>query len=424
MQNQRHTKVWPFTTRRGRALTAVWLSVIAVFHATASGQSVGVARTRKNQPASDNLLLPFCRGGRWGYIDRLGHERITPKYLRAGDFVAHFAQVSTQEAISFLDRSGTIAFNVPFEPSQLDWVGEFSEERAWFSKGRKCGCLDTRGNVVIEPIYDDARPFREGMARVNRGAIEQAFPFSTQVGGKWGFVTTDGQLVIEPQYEEADDFSAGLALVWNDLQHVFIDRSGKVVLAPTPALARQGISDFDSGFREGRCRIAVRSAGRTSFGFMDRTGEVVVAPTYDWVTDFSDGLARVRRNDKWGFVNRDSREVLPCSYTDAHDFSNGLALVGLRQSECYINKSGRTVVGPKVRLPAASGTPTTAVINDGEKFENGVARVHLGGSFEVTMDGPCRWQGGAWYYLNLKGEVVHLVCKDDDFGPGYGREVR
>ena len=31
------------------------------------------------------------------------------------------------------------------------------------------------------------------------------------------------------------------------------------------------------------------------YGFIDKSGKVVIEPQFDWVSDFSEGLAKVRR---------------------------------------------------------------------------------------------------------------------------------
>lgn len=48
---------------------------------------------------------------------------------------------------------------------------------------------------------------------------------------------------------------------------------------------------------------------------------------YDEVYDFSNGLAKVKRNDKSGFINTKGEDVIPCIYDLAHSFTGGLDLI-------------------------------------------------------------------------------------------------
>ena len=54
--------------------------------------------------------------------------------------------------------------------------------------------------VVIQPQFDQAGSFAEGLARV-------------QVGNQWGYINQQGKFVMQPQFEEANPFTEGLALV-------------------------------------------------------------------------------------------------------------------------------------------------------------------------------------------------------------------
>ena len=53
---------------------------------------------------------------------------------------------------------------------------------------------------AIEPQFDDAEVFGEGLARV-------------KAGGVWGYIDETGAYVIQPVYEEAQGFSDGMAAV-------------------------------------------------------------------------------------------------------------------------------------------------------------------------------------------------------------------
>ncbi|MBT3269297.1 WG repeat-containing protein [Candidatus Poribacteria bacterium] len=65
----------------------------------------------------------------------------------------------------------------------------------------------------------------------------------------------------------------------------------------------------------------------STFGFIDVSGEFVIAPIYHGVTDFAEGRAGVRIDDREGFVSRDGREVIPLKFAQVESFSEGLAAV-------------------------------------------------------------------------------------------------
>ncbi len=77
------------------------------------------------------------------------------------------------------------------------------------SKG-KWGFVDSKGKVVIEPAFNEARSFSNGLAAVSNGET-------------WGFINEAGQLVIDYQFDNALYFtSKGICLVseYEDLYYV------------------------------------------------------------------------------------------------------------------------------------------------------------------------------------------------------------
>lgn len=56
-------------------------------------------------------------------------------------------------------------------------------------------------------------------------------------------------------------------------------------------------------------------------------GTLVIPFEYDDAGDFSEGLACVKKDDKWGFIDTSGTLVIPCEYDAAGDFSEGLASV-------------------------------------------------------------------------------------------------
>ena len=135
-------------------------------------------------------------GGKWGYINRNGVFVIKPQFDMAFPFNEGFALVSKEGVDYALNKSGRLLFE--------GRAGFFSEGLAAVRKGSyregKWGFIDKSGKYVIEPIFEDARKFSEGMAAI-------------KLNGKWGFIKKDGAVAINPAYDAADFFDGGLAAV-------------------------------------------------------------------------------------------------------------------------------------------------------------------------------------------------------------------
>lgn len=170
-----------------------------------------------------NALAPIKIQGNWGYIDPEGKIQITPVYQAAGPFSQELASVAVDNLIGFIDKTGKIVIS----PQYLA-AGSFSEDLApvamvntiietehstsnipdntFTSKGDPLkersliwGYIDKTGKVVIPIQYEDAHPFKMGLAAVKKD-------------DKWGYINKSGKFVYMPQFETASSFNEGLAV--------------------------------------------------------------------------------------------------------------------------------------------------------------------------------------------------------------------
>ena len=75
-------------------------------------------------------------------------------------------------------------------------------------------------------------------------------------------------------------------------------------------------------------------------GAYHKSGTLVIPCKYDDVYSFSEGLAKVKLNDKYGFIDKTGAEVIPCKYDNADGFNQGKAKVALNRKWKYVTKSG------------------------------------------------------------------------------------
>lgn len=61
---------------------------------------------------------------------------------------------------------------------------------------------------------------------------------------------------------------------------------------------------------------------------------------FDWVWNFSEGLAPVRLGNKWGFMNRKQELVIPTKYDNVGPFKNGLAEVQIKNKWGFLDTQG------------------------------------------------------------------------------------
>ena len=157
----------------------------------------------------------------------------------------------------------------------------------WYivEKNNQWGYLDETGEVVVEPKYDNACGFHEGLASVRRN-------------GKWGWINQRGEEVIKPLYENAGKFSNGIASA---------EFGGK-------------------------------------WGWINKTGKIVIGFEYDWVMSFrNDGAAAVKKSNKWGWINMQGEVVIPFEFDKVDGYEEGLVRVTKGTNTYYINKFGKCV---------------------------------------------------------------------------------
>ena len=120
-----------------------------------------------------------------------------------------------------------------------------------FCRQGKWGYKDWKGNVLIQPVYENAYAFHEDRACVEKD-------------GLLGYIDNKNQLVIDYKYDSATSFAEGLAAV---------------------------------------------SIGEKS-GYIDKDGNEVLPMEFDVATGFENGKAIVRQDGRWGVLDRETLKVL------------------------------------------------------------------------------------------------------------------
>lgn len=218
------------------------------------------------------------------------------------------------------------------------------------------GYKDTKGNVVIQPKYNEAHYFSEGLAAVNIGQDKNG------LGGKWGFIDVNGKEVVPIIYNYVYDFKDGKVNVELNGRKFYIDKTGKEIDDKGNTAVQPKKYDYTENFFEGLATVKLNG----KWGYIDKAGKEVIPLKYDTTRDFSEGLAAVKLNGKWGFIDRAGKEVIPFKYDAVYfQFSEGFAAVKLSGKWGFIDNTGKEVI--------------TAKYESAELFKNGKAKVTLNG---------------------------------------------
>jgi hypothetical protein len=254
----------------------------------------------------------------------------------------------------FIDKRGHLVYPAVYAHLQ-DQVGMLPEPGKlvpWQIGDALC-YLNEKGEVEVEAARPGkhAECFSEGLAAV----ATELKPFedgSFSFGG-WGFIDSTGAFVIEPVYEYALSFSEGLACVSVDGKYGYLDKTGNLAISCRfiHALA----------FSEGLAAVAVEE---DAWGYIDHTGQMVIPAHFQWVSSFSEGMAAVEKesasfivtgqNRPAGYIDKTGKEVIPPRFAQADPFSEGLAMVIIEPprggAAGYIDKTGEFVIPPQYFL--------------------------------------------------------------------------
>ncbi len=197
-----------------------------------NGEAVDPGGPQSNDAQSARDLNPFVAstpsGDRYGYRDAKGEVSIEPRFLLADDFSeAGLAAVVDESGWAYINTEGRLVVR----PFVFDnGPDPFSEGLARFEQEGRFGFFDERGHTAIEPRFDFANPFSEGLAAVCTGCVRKSVGEHWSVsGGKWGYIDKNGDEVIPFLFDEAGPFEGGRARVVAANQTKWIGKDGQTL---------------------------------------------------------------------------------------------------------------------------------------------------------------------------------------------------
>lgn len=307
---------------------------------------------------------------KFGCIDRKGNMVIQPTwdYILRG-YKNKQLLVEKDSLYGFIDCKGQIIINPQYQDADL-----FREGLAAVSNGRKYGFIDLKGDTVIPFLYDDTfMGFKNGLSDVT-------------LNDSCGYIDKQGKVIVPFMYETCYPFMSDYAQVRTfDGDELLIDRNGKayneddinekhrlwipreVYPGSFTTSTGQGRTNSEgdtivppifkvTGNLSDRMYI-VQDKNNNKWGAYNYKGQFVVRCKFDEIWHFNEGLANFKLNGKWGFVDKKGQIIIEPIFEYASQFNNGLAYVEINGKSGFINKKGTFMIEPKFE------------INKGSRFE-------------------------------------------------------
>ena len=177
----------------------------------------------------ENELYKFKINDLYGLVTSKGNIILQNKYNGIGKFEDNLAcvqvNVLSKKLYGFIDFSGNEIL-----PPSYEFIGRRHHKYAVVMKNNLWGLFDIENHQLkIFPNVSFLGPCMENLCNINVGGICDINSKKT-TGGLWGYISVDGEIVIEPIYEQAYGFSDGMAAVKLNGKWGFINSEGIIVV--------------------------------------------------------------------------------------------------------------------------------------------------------------------------------------------------
>lgn len=164
-------------------------------------------------------IIPICKNGVWYFYNYLNEKTILDKYDDVSCFINGKVAVKNGTTWTIIDKFGKSVSDKKFDDIRLLGSGEYASNGIMVaSVSGKYGLYDESGTSKCDFTATDMDISMGGNIAYK------------DTKGKWGFVNSYGKTVIEPKFDEAMSFSNGLAAVKSGDKWGFINESGELVI--------------------------------------------------------------------------------------------------------------------------------------------------------------------------------------------------
>ena len=252
----------------------------------------------KAKEKGDLLRLAIVQiGDKWGYINYEGEVVIKPQFDNAEPFSEGLAAVKIGYKWGYVNQGGGVVIKPQFGEAKSfskGWASVRIDSSFRGGSSSKYGAINREGKFFLGVKY-----FSEGLS-------------PAKIDGNWGYINQVGEIVIEPQFDDAGHFSEGLGR-WPAVEGL----AGVRIGYKWGYINREGeFFSNEVSFSEGLARVRIGN----KWGYINQISEIVIKPQFDDAGDFSEGLSPVKIGGKYGYINQIGEIVIKPQFDDAGIF--------------------------------------------------------------------------------------------------------
>ena len=306
----------------------------------------------------ENGIALAKRSGKLGYVTEGGREVVPCVYDNIGPFLSGKAKVSRFGKYGIIDRNGNELVKCLYSaigPANTDGL-------AWVMLGGMHGLLNTGNGQAVLPcaiseayVYDGQEQRSVDFNSAPEISAYEVVYVKDQ--NQWGLINGEAKTIVRCSYDFISMFDNGLAWTMNGGRYGVIDKDGcerqPCRFDAVEYRSADGVAtkfDGSASQVDFHDRMAyVKAHGKT--GVMNHDATILVEPMYDSIELPRDSMFRVCLGGRYGYLDSNGKVAITCMYPSATDFSEGLAAVkkpGDDERFYFIDKTGKEVFKKKV----------------------------------------------------------------------------
>ncbi len=263
------------------------------------------------------------KDGKYSYYNPEAKSYVTSeKYEEAKAYENGYALVKNAGLTGVLDRNGKLILPCQYDNVVYDKLQSKIVFR--ILKNGKEGLTDDAGIILIPCEYDQLVPALPNYIKAKKN-------------GKYGILRTSGISVTEFVYDYIGSTSdipqapEWPAMASHKGKFGLINEKGEEVY-PFKGKDMSYVGNKLYVVKEGKSLLLLTTIGKT------------IKLNYEDVNYFGDGLAAVKKGDKWGYMTTSGEEKIKLQYEQAELFYGKLAAVKIKSKWGAIDHSGKIVV--------------------------------------------------------------------------------